>query len=101
MDSKTAGVPSAYNSPGPKWEVEDDDDDDKKPPNMVVNYDSSDKEDSDNKSYDHHVMGMQPLMKCSDDANDTVIVEYVLENDEVSEDDEDEADVTPEPLWRG
>ena len=56
--------------------------------------------DSDDKSYDPPVTGMQPLMKHSDDANNTVIVDDVLEDDELLEDDKDKADVTPEPLVR-
>ena len=102
MDSKTTGVPSIPNSSVPKWEVEDDKDD-KKPPKMVVNYDSNSSldKDSDNDSYDPPVTGMQSLMKRSDDANDTVTVEDVLKDDEVLEDDDDKAGVTPEPLGRG
>ena len=44
---------------------------------------------------------MPPLMKRSDDENDTVIVEDVVEDDELLEDDKEEADINPAPLGRG
>ena len=45
--------------------------------------------------------GVPPLMKRSDDANNKVIVDNVLEDDEALEDDEEKADITPAPLGGG
>ena len=100
VDIKTKGVHSAPNS-FVLHEVEDGSDDDNFPPKMVVDYDSDDSDDSDDKSDEPPVPGMPPLMTQNDgddDADNVVMVEDVLDDDEAYAD--VSLEVGPEQLGR-
>ena len=78
---------------------------------MEVGYDSSDDKDSDYEPDDDEdsdddpdePLGRPrpPLIRRSDDGDDSILVKDVLEDDEALEEFEEEADVTQEPLGRG
>ena len=78
----------------------DDNDDDDEPPKMELGHDSSDNKDSDDKPDDAPGRPRPPLIRRSDDNDDTILVEDVLENDKSLEDFVEEADVIQEPPGR-
>ena len=100
VDPKIKGVPRAPNTPVPTSQDNDDDDDDDQPSKMEPGYDSSDNEDSDGELDDSPVRPIPPLIRRTDDDEDTIIVEDVLEDDELLEDFEEEAEVIQEPRGR-
>jgi len=104
MDIKIKGVHSAPNTPFPKSQQIDDNDDQEQPPKLEVGYDSSDDEDSDDKPDDEpddEPMGPRPpLIRRSDDDEDTILVKDVLEEDEALEDIIEEPEVIRERLGR-
>ena len=79
----------------------DDDDDDEQPPKMEVVYNSSDNKDSDDELDDAPGRPRPPLIRRTDDNEDTILVEDVLENDEALEDIMEEHDIIQEPQGRG
>ena len=68
---------------------------------MEPGYDSSDDKDSNDKPDEPPGRPRPSLIRRSDDDDDTIIVEDVLEDDELLEDFEEEADVIQEPRGRG
>ena len=101
MDPKVKGVPQAPNIPVPTSKDDDDDDDDDQPPRMEPGYDSSDNKDINDEPDDPLGRPRLPLIRRSDDDEDNIIVEDILEDDELLKDSKEEADVIPEPRGRG